>query len=95
VRANSSRAETFEPLKKGCGVWPVEEIGQAGEGLPRVGCWFGPAWFRASGLENQGSKSSKCFKPRLNPFQQLPQKLFLCLNLLPRPQNRPSRAKRA
>src|SRR5271169_1483412 len=21
VRANSSRAETFEPLKKGCGVW--------------------------------------------------------------------------
>jgi len=41
VRADSSRAETFEPLKKGCGVWLFEEIGQAGEGLPRVGGWFG------------------------------------------------------
>ena len=44
----------------------------------------------ASGLGNQGCKSSKCFRPRrpLNPFQQLPPQL--CPPNLLRPKNRPS-----
>jgi hypothetical protein len=44
VRANSSRAETFEPLKKGCGVWLSKRSARPG----RSGGWFVPAMITSS-----------------------------------------------
>jgi hypothetical protein len=52
VRADSSSAGDFGTFKERLRSLTVEEIGQAGEGLPRVGGWFGPAGsgrFSASG----------------------------------------------
>ena len=43
VRANSSRAETFEPLKKGCGVWLSKRSARRGRACQRssaAGLWL-------------------------------------------------------